>query len=78
MYGRNTANQKIEAHWRQLKKSFARFYINLFKDMIDESLFDNSNNFHIELIRYCFMNLIQKKLRREYKTLEHKLYPQNQ
>ncbi len=30
--------------------------------MIDQGLFYNSNKFHIELIRYCFTNLFQKKL----------------
>jgi len=62
MYGRSTSNQRIEAYWAQLRRSFSHFYMNLFKDMINEGLFDNSNDMHIELIRYCFMNLIQKKL----------------
>jgi hypothetical protein len=62
MYGRSTANQRIEAFWGQLRKRFAKYYINYFKDMIDEGIFENTNYLHIDCLRFCFMEIIQRKL----------------
>ena len=62
MYGRSTANQRIEAFWGHVRKFCIQYYINLFKDMMDENIFDNSNPMHIDCMRYCFMDIIQKDL----------------
>jgi hypothetical protein len=62
MYGRSTANQRIEGFWSQFKKMFSQYWINFFKDMIDEGIFDNSNPIHINCIQYCFMELLQSEL----------------
>ncbi len=62
MYGRSTVNQRIEAFWGQLKKRFAKYYINYFKDMIDEGIFDNMSYLHIDCLKFCLMEIIQRKL----------------
>lgn len=36
--------------------------MNLFKDLIDIGLLDTDNKIHLELVRYCFLNIIQQQL----------------
>ena len=52
-YGSSTANQRIEAWWRIIRESRANWWINYFKDMIDECIFDSSISYHVEAI--CFI-----------------------
>ena len=78
MYGRSTANQRIEAFWGQLRKSSIQFWMNFFKDMIDEGIYDNSNDIHIDCIRYCFMDLIQNVLGKTcFEWNHHRIRKQN-
>ncbi len=67
MYGRSTANQRIEAFWAHLLKSLTSFYIDFFTHMIEDNIFDNSSGLHLQIIRFCFMELIQKELDRNLK-----------
>lgn len=58
IYGRSTANQRIESWWDILRKHCAQFWMNLFQDMKDNLMFDG-NFLDKALIQFCFMNLIQ-------------------
>lgn len=62
LYGRSTANQRIECMWSQLRRMSMNYWINLFKDLRDQGIFDNSNPIQVECLRFCFVTLIQKDL----------------
>lgn len=61
-YGRSTANQRIEMLWSFLSRTFTGYWRNLFLDLIDQNVLDNSDRIHVEIVRYCFMPVIQKHL----------------
>ena len=56
-YGSSTSNQRIEAWWSQFRKAKGTWWINFLKDLID-----NSINYHVEIMRFCFMFIIQQEL----------------
>ena len=62
LFGKFTANTRIEPWWAYLRKTYSHFYMNFFKDLMDSGLFDNSNDLQVELVRFCFLGLIQKEL----------------
>lgn len=64
LYGRSTANQRIEAWWGLLRKSCTDWWIRFFKDLRDAGLYEDDNEFHIECLKFCYMDLIQKELDR--------------
>eukprot|EP00111_Clytia_hemisphaerica_P012157 TCONS_00035698-protein len=61
-FGRSTSNQRIEAFWSQLKRSLTQWWMNFFKDMIDDGTFDESDEIQRECLKFCFLQLIQKEL----------------
>ena len=61
-YGSSTATQRIEAWWSILRRSRTNWWINYFKDMIDEGIFDSSISYHVEAIRFCYMGILQNEL----------------
>lgn len=58
LYGRSTANQRIESWWSILRKQNAQFWINLFEVLKDEGLF-NGTFVDKSLIQFCFLKIIQ-------------------
>ena len=64
LYGRSVANQRIEAFWSYLTRLCLRFWIDLLKDLRDRGIIDTSNDIHIQCIRFCFADLIQRDLSR--------------
>jgi len=44
LFGRSTANQRIEAWWSQLRKSYSQKWMNYFKDMADDGSHDESDS----------------------------------
>ena len=64
MYGRSTANQRIEAWWSMLRRQCTNFWINKFKDFQSLGLLDTSDPVHINCLRLCFMEVLQKHLDR--------------
>lgn len=58
MYGRSTANQRIESWWGILRKHNTQFWINFFEAMRDNLLFEGSF-MDKSLIQFCFMKNIQ-------------------
>ena len=61
-YGSSHSNQRIEAWWAYLRRSWSSWWINFFKDMIDAGNLDASNRMHLECIWFCFSEIIQKEL----------------
>jgi len=62
IYGKSISNQRIESFWSQLRKKMTEFWIQYFKTMIRDGEFDPHLKYHIDCIRYSFMDLIQKEL----------------
>ena len=62
LFGRSTANQRIEAWWSYLRKNCLQWWMNYFKDLRDRGIFDDSNIFHTECLRFCFLGIFQDEL----------------
>lgn len=62
IYGKSTSNQRIEAWWSILRRQAADWWINFFKDLRECNLFNDADLLHVECIRYCFMDVLQKEL----------------
>ena len=64
LYGRSSANQRIEAWWSYLQRMCSRHWVNYLKDLRDLGIIDTSNELHIECVRFCFTGLIQRDFNR--------------
>ena len=60
MYGRSTANQRIENFWSFFRRQLSEFWIGFFHEMKENGHF-NGEAIEKELIRFVFMDLIQVK-----------------
>ena len=58
IYGRSTANQRIESWWGILRTRSAQFWINLFKTLQGDGHF-SGDFLDKSLIQFCFLNLVQ-------------------
>ena len=67
-YGSSTSNQRIEAWWSQFRRAKGTWWINFSKDLIDSDIYDNSINYHVKMLRFCFVSIIQHELD-EMKTI---------
>ena len=45
-----------------LKRTCTNWWINFFKDLIEQDIFDTSNKLHCECIKFCFYPLLKKDL----------------
>eukprot|EP00111_Clytia_hemisphaerica_P011824 TCONS_00034751-protein len=63
-YGKSITNQRIEAWWSMLRRTCTNWWINFFKDLIEQDLFDTSNPLHCDAIKFCFYPLLQQDLDR--------------
>lgn len=64
LYGRSVSNQRIEAWWSYLRKTDTNWWMNYFKDLRDQGLYDDSNPVHVECLKFCYMPLIKEELDR--------------
>ena len=62
LYGKSVSNQRIEAWWSFLRRSYSHWWMNYFKDLRDSGLYNDSDPLQVECLRFCFMSLIQKQL----------------
>ena len=62
LFGKSTANQRIEGWWSFLKRYFLQWWINYFKELVDNGLYDLTNPIHVECMRFCFYGIIQDEL----------------
>ena len=62
MYGKSTANQRIEAWWSILRRQASDWWINFFKNLRDDGLIRDHDALSMECLRYCFMGVLQREL----------------
>ncbi|XP_046569874.1 uncharacterized protein LOC124278183 [Haliotis rubra] len=60
--GSSHTNQRIERWWRTQRCGGIAYWIDLFKDKVQEGCVITSNRLHIECLRFCFTDLIQEEL----------------
>ena len=72
-FGSSTTNQRIESSWSQFRKTKSTWWINYFKDMIAQNIFNPSIVYHVDCLRFCFITLLQNDLD-EMKTLWNNHY----
>lgn len=58
LYGRSTANQRIERWWGVLRKQNVQFWINLLRNIQNDGYF-TGDFIDKNLIQFCFLNIIQ-------------------
>ena len=58
------ANQRIEALWSILLRDKIGWWKRLFQDMVDLDLFSNDDSVLLEAIRFCFMRLLRRELKK--------------
>lgn len=52
MYGTSVANQRTEAWWSYLRRSSTTWWINMFKELRDQGLFDDSDVLHVVAVKW--------------------------
>lgn len=60
LYGKSTANQRIEALWEKVKpclQQWQDFFLH-----ISETVYDSTDEFHVKALRFAFNNLLQLTL----------------
>ncbi|XP_066933073.1 uncharacterized protein [Clytia hemisphaerica] len=62
LYGTSTSNQRIEAWWSFLKKARSSWWINFFRDLIAQGIYDPSLYLHKSCMQFCLMGIIQREL----------------
>ena len=76
--GKSTSNQRIESFWGQLRKHSMDHFIQFFKCMRDENVFNDADPVDVLCLRYCFGPLISYTLdltRKEWNS--HRIRKQN-
>ena len=62
IYGSSNHNVRIERWWAYLKPRFLQDYINTLHDMQDLGLIDTTDNFNVEILRFCFCPALENEL----------------
>lgn len=62
LYGRSTANQRIEGWWSYLRRNRTTWWINFFTDLIETEDFSPGNELQMECLWFCFSGIIQQDL----------------
>ena len=62
IYGPSTSNQRIEAWWSHLRKSWTTWWMNFFSQMVDAGELDTSDELQKHCLWFCFNKLVQKGL----------------
>ena len=61
-YGSSHTNQRIEAWWAMLRRSWSSWWMNFFKDLIAKGILDTSNTLHLECLWFSFSPVMKKAL----------------
>ena len=61
-YGRSVSNQRIESWWSYLKKDTLEVWVNYFKDLRDQGLYNDTDNLNVEALKFCFYGCLQTDL----------------
>ena len=62
LFGKSTANQRIEAWWSFLLKRSLNKWMNYFKDLIDQGLYFPDKSLEREIFQFSFYGLLQDEL----------------
>ena len=62
LFGSSANNQRIELRWSVLRRQNSAWWINFFKYLQGEGLFDPSLNHHNKCIKFCFSGILQIEL----------------
>lgn len=63
LYGKSTANQRIESWWSKFKLTGISVWIEHFKQLECSGVIDITRELDIECIRFCYMALLRDELR---------------
>ena len=66
MFGSSTHNQRIERWWGYCRNALLQCYMDLFKDLELSGILQMTNNLHLECLKFCFMKVLRKELRKEH------------
>lgn len=61
-YGSSHTNQRIEAWWAMLRRSWSAWWMNFFKDLVAKGMLDTSNTLHLECLWFSFSSVMKKAL----------------
>lgn len=61
-YGTSPANQRIEGWWSFLRRNRSSWWIDFFKNLIEQDIFNPGNELQMECLWICFSQLIQNDL----------------
>ena len=61
-YGPSTSNQRIEAWWSHLRKSWTTWWMNFFSQMVERGELDTSDDLQKNCLWFCFNKLLQQGL----------------
>jgi hypothetical protein len=64
IYGSSHSNQRIEAWWSFLRRNRSGYWIDFFKDLVEQTTLQLGNTLHMECLWFCFSWLIQQDLDR--------------
>lgn len=62
LYGKSTANQRIEAWWSKFPQQGMAFWIHHFQEFVHMGIMDTSCHINIQCARFCYMNLLRQEL----------------
>jgi hypothetical protein len=62
VYGPSTSNQRIEAWWSYLRKSWTTWWMNFFSQMVERGELDTSDDLQNICLWFCFNKLLQHGL----------------
>jgi hypothetical protein len=61
-YGSSPANQRIEAWWSHLRKNRSSWWIDFFRNLVQQNIFNPGNELHMACLWCCFSHLLQCEL----------------
>lgn len=62
VYGRSTANQRIECWWSQFRRNRSTWWMNFFKDLVETEIYCPGNELQTECLWFCYSGVIQEDL----------------
>ena len=61
-HGKSTSNQRTESWWSIYKRDTIQKYLDYFKDLRDCGQYDDTDNVHVEALKFSFYGVIQDDL----------------
>ena len=62
LFGKSIANQRREAFWSQFRRSCADWWIQFFKGLVHNGVYNNTDFLQMECFKFAFFPVIQKEL----------------